>query len=69
MSMGEAASLAQTMPGRIKFVGLDVDIVRGLRDHHQIEPKVRRSFNDIQIGPDGLVYAPIDHVAPRSVTI
>jgi hypothetical protein len=65
-----AASLPQAMAQQVKFVGLDIDVIRRLRDNAEIEPRgFRQVAGDIQIGPDSLLFAPLERVVPRDTTI
>ena len=65
----QAASLAQTMPGAFRFVGIDAEVLRSVLADHRVEPRGRRSAGPIQIGPDGFLFAPIERITPRSVAI
>ena len=68
-SIAQARALAQMMPGAIRFVGIDAEIIRTVLTDRRVEARARRSEGPIQIGADGLLYAPIERVSSRSVAI
>jgi hypothetical protein len=65
----QARTLAQTMPDSIRFVGVDADVIRRALAGQRLDARARRSEGPVQIGGDGLLYAPIDRVTPRSLAI
>ncbi|WIW50473.1 hypothetical protein ML401_35755 (plasmid) [Bradyrhizobium sp. 62B] len=67
--LGQAQTLAQAMPNSIRFVGVDADVIRRALAGQRLDARARRSDGPVQIGGDGLLYAPIDRVAPRSLAI
>jgi hypothetical protein len=74
VSLAEARTVASSLPHamaqQVKFVGLDIGVIRRLRDRAEIEPqRFRRVADEIQIGPDSLLFAPLDRVVPRATTI
>ena len=61
MTVDEAGQTAETLPEilarQIRFVGMDIDVVRQLRDKSLIEPRVTLQMSDgTSIGPDGLLF-------------
>jgi hypothetical protein len=69
LSIAQARALAQTMSVPIGFAGIDADIIRSVLADHRVESRARRSEGPVQIGADGFLYAPIDRISPRSLTI
>jgi hypothetical protein len=74
MTVDEARQTAETLPEilarQIRFVGMDLDVVRQLRDNSAIGPRVTRQMSDgTSIGPDGLLFAPIERIVFKPVTI
>ncbi|WP_439364229.1 hypothetical protein ACNJYD_30790 [Bradyrhizobium sp. DASA03005] len=69
VSIRTARRLEQDMPGAIKFLGIDTEVIKGMLTGHLAQPRVHRSSGDIQIGADSSVYAPIKRVTPRAVSI
>lgn len=67
--ISQARTLDLTIPNSIRFVGVDADIVRKALAAQRLDARARRSDGPVQIGGDGLLYAPIERVTPRSVTI
>ncbi|UPT92302.1 hypothetical protein HAP41_0000048085 (plasmid) [Bradyrhizobium barranii subsp. apii] len=67
--LGQAQTLAQAMPNSIRFVGVDADVIRRALAGQRLDARARRSDGPVQIGGDGLLYAPIGRVAPRSLAI
>ncbi|WP_050420530.1 hypothetical protein [Bradyrhizobium tropiciagri] len=67
--LDRARTLAQTMPDSIRFVGVDADVIRRALAGQRLDARARRSEGPVQIGADGLLYAPIDRVTQRSWTI
>jgi hypothetical protein len=72
MTVDEARQTAETLPEilarQIRFVGIDVAVVR--RDNSAIEPRITRRMSDgTSIGPDGLLFAPIERIVFKAVTI
>lgn len=67
--IGQARTLDQTIPISIRFVGVDADVIRRALAGQRLDARARRSDGPVQIGGDGLLYAPIDRVTPRSLTI
>lgn len=70
VSLREAQAMAGSLAGtgRLGFAGVDIDVVRRLRDNLELSPMPRRSDGALQIGTDGFLYAPIDQVTPHEVS-
>jgi hypothetical protein len=74
MTLDEAREAAGTLPEALArqflFVGIDIDVVRHLRDKSAVEPReTRRISEGMTIGPDGLLFAPIQRIIPKSIAI
>jgi hypothetical protein len=74
MTLDQAIAAATAMPAelarQIRFVGMQVNDIRRLRDHTPLEPRKPRATADgTSIGPDGLVFAPLARVRPLQVEI
>ena len=67
---GMLAVLPQRLSRQIRFIGIDVDVVTGMRENAKAEPRTIRLTDDgNRIGPDGLLMAPLDRIFPRAVAI
>ena len=74
MTLDEARVASAAMPpelaSQIRFVGMEIDDIRRLRDQSDLEPRpVRRMADGTSVGPDGLVFAPIGRVRPLQIQI
>jgi hypothetical protein len=74
MTLEEARQSAETMPEalaqQIRFVGIDIDVVRQLRDKSVVESRLTRGMSDgTSIGPDDLLFAPIARIVPKAIVI
>ncbi|WP_426434083.1 hypothetical protein [Bradyrhizobium genosp. P] len=74
MTLDEARAAAATLPpelaSQIRFVGMEIDNIRRLRDLTALKPRHTREMADgTSVGPDGLVFAPIDRVLPLQTEI
>jgi hypothetical protein len=74
LTLDEARVAAAAMPaelaGQIRFVGIQIDDIRRLRDQSPLEPRPARGMADgTSVGPDGLVFAPIGRVRPLQIQI
>ena len=74
LTLDEARVASAAMPpelaSQIRFVGIQIDDIRRLRDQSDLKPRpVRRSADGTSVGPDGLVFAPIGRVRPLQIEI
>ena len=74
MTVDEARQAAQTLPEtlarQIRFVGMDIDVIRKLRDRSALEPRESLSAaGGVSVGPDGLLFAPIGRMVPKPIEI
>jgi hypothetical protein len=74
MTVDEARQTAETLPEmlarQIRFVGMNVDVVRQLRDNSAREPRSRgKCPTGRSIGPDDLLFAPVERIVLKPVTI
>jgi hypothetical protein len=74
MTLDQAIATAAAMPAelarQIRFVGMQIDHIRRLRDQSPLEPRPPRATKDgTSVGPDGLVFAPLARVRPLQVEI
>ncbi len=74
ISVQEAQSLIATAPhvlgSKFRFVGLDLDVILKIRDTATLEARPsRKDIYGTRIGPDGLLFAPLNRIAPRSIDI
>jgi hypothetical protein len=74
MTVAQARQVADALPTRmarqIRFVGMNIETIRRLRDRSALKPRVVRGLADgTSVGPDGLVFAPIGRMSPTQVQI
>jgi hypothetical protein len=74
MTLDEARVAAAAMPAelasQIRFVGMEIDAIRILRDQSILKPRPVRGMADgTSVGPDGLVFAPIGRARPLQIDI
>ncbi|HEU0149696.1 MAG TPA: hypothetical protein VFR21_22800 [Bradyrhizobium sp.] len=72
-SLDEARTIVAALPAgmaeSVKFVGLDIDVVRRFREGMPLEGRHGRAGDGIQIGSDGLLLARLDRIVPPEIEI
>jgi hypothetical protein len=74
MTLDQAIAATAAMPvelaRQIRFVGMQIDDIQRLRDQSPLEPRLpRETVDGTSVGPDGLVFAPLERVRPLQVEI